>query len=304
MRQNITMFGRNAGYTAKPAYDGFIAAERALLANGYSGVKSIWVPRNCPTGISGNTCKADGTSCSLHNYGIAFDIDPFGYGNPHFYAAFGKYTNELGRAWDFNDCKLTRPQVEAVEKIKNTSGDQYFRWLGWVNGDTMHFELQVPPTKTAVDWTTVPGGDDGMSISKGDPVSRACAEAQHAMKELWGYDNGTFTPFAGKSIYTGKAFGPGEDGDPGTTFEANVIRFQKNIQQAQTGVLDGMTASYLLAKFGTGGGVVGPVGPVGPAGPAGPKGNTGAKGDVGAPGPAGPAGDDGSLTIKGNVTLP
>lgn len=140
-----------------------------------------------------------------------------------------------------------------------------------------------------------------MSIKKGDPNSRACAEAQHAMKELWGYDNGTFTPFAGKSIYTGKVFGPGQDGDPGSTFEANVIRFQKNVQQPQTGILDGFTASFLLAKFGTGGGTVGPAGPAGPTGPAGPQGATG---PAGAPGPKGADGKPSTLTIKGDVSVP
>ena len=152
LRRPIQMMGRNVGYCAVPAYDAMKAAEFALVNTGYQGTRSLWIPRNCPTGIGGKTCQSDGDNCSLHNYGIAFDIDPFGYGNPHF---FKKY----GDGWNFYDCKLTREQVEAVEGIKNEDGDTMFRWLGWVIGDTMHFELQVPPKdgKTRVDWRTIPG---------------------------------------------------------------------------------------------------------------------------------------------------
>ena len=157
LRKPITLFGRNAGFCAAPMFDAFIAAEMALKAAGYSDVKSIWIPRNCPTGISGKKCAADGTNCSLHNYGVAFDIDPFGYGNPHFYVAYGQKPAGWSRGWDFRDIKLTRAQVEAVEAIKNTNGEQMFRWLGWLNGDTMHFEGQVPPSRCLVDWNTVLG---------------------------------------------------------------------------------------------------------------------------------------------------
>lgn len=157
-RKPIELFGRNAGVVAAPAYDGMLALEAALVATGYRDVKSVWIPRECPTGISGKTCQADGTSCSLHNYGIAVDIDPFGYGNPHFFKKFGD-------GWDFDDCKLTEDQVLAVEDIENKWGEQYFRWLGWPIGDTMHFELQVPPDRTEVNWLSTPGG--AMAFSKG-----------------------------------------------------------------------------------------------------------------------------------------
>jgi len=157
------MFGLKAGYCASPAYEGFTAQEQALVHSGYVNVRSIWVPRNCPTGIGGATCQSNGTGCSLHNYGIASDIDPFGYGNPHFQAAYGK-------GWDFSDCKITEKQVLAVEAIKNTNGDKLFRWLGWAIGDTMHFEYQVPPTRTKVDWTTVLGGQPG---GTDDVITRA-----------------------------------------------------------------------------------------------------------------------------------
>lgn len=150
LRTPIQLFGRNAGYCAGPAYDAFKALEQALVATGYKGVRSVWIPRNCPTGIAGQTCSKSGSGCSLHNYGVAVDIDPFGYGNPHFQSPYGK-------GWDFSDCKITKDQVAAVEGIRNTNGDQLFRWLGWLIGDTQHFEIQVPPTRAKVNWTTVPG---------------------------------------------------------------------------------------------------------------------------------------------------
>jgi hypothetical protein len=136
-------------------FDPFRAFERALIVTGYKNVQSVWVPRLCPTGISGQTCQPDGSGCSLHNYRIAVDIDPYAYGNPHFKKAFGD-------GWDFDDCKVTRPQVEAVEQIRNAQGEQMFRWLGWSIGDTMHFESQVPPARTTVNWDTVPGTGIGV----------------------------------------------------------------------------------------------------------------------------------------------
>ena len=212
MRRSITMFGRNAGYCATPAYEGMMAAEKALIATGYSGVRSIWIPRNCPTGISGRTCRSDGTNCSLHNYGIAFDIDPFGYGNPHFYKAYNN-------GWDFSDCKLKAHQVKAVEDIKNTDGDTMFRWLGWAIGDTMHFELQVPPSKTTVDWGTVPGGVTAqMFVSQGDEGA-AVAYWQILLKYELGEDLGTW----GDGSYTGVP-NDGVDGDYGSAVKGAVAR--------------------------------------------------------------------------------
>lgn len=153
----IDLFGRHAGTVPGIAYDGFKALEVALLASGYLGVQSVWIPRPCSAGgIGGQTCKPDGSGCSLHNYRIAVDIDPFGYGNPYFRYSSGKGIPYSAGLWDFSDTKITRPQVEAVEAIRNTDGEVYFRWLGWAIGDSMHFEFQVPPSRTNVDWTSVP----------------------------------------------------------------------------------------------------------------------------------------------------
>ncbi len=158
----ISILGLNAGTCATPMYDGFKAIEMALVANRYKDPKVIWIPRECPTGIAGKPCQHDGTNCSIHNYRVALDIDPFKLGNPHFYSRYGD-------GWDFSNCKITSAQVAAIEGIKNTHGEQMNRWLGWLIGDTMHFEGQVPPDRCEVDWKTVPGnpppeGDDEMFL--------------------------------------------------------------------------------------------------------------------------------------------
>lgn len=158
LRTPISLLGRNAGYCAIPFYEGFIALQMALQSEGYVNCQSIWIPRACPAGIGGRACQADGTSCSIHNYGVAVDIDAFGFGNDHFQRPYGD-------RWGFSDCKITLLQVEAVERIKNTDGETMFRWLGWAIGDTMHFEGQVPPTRTKVDWSTVGDGEDGRDDS-------------------------------------------------------------------------------------------------------------------------------------------
>lgn len=274
----ITMFGRNAGTVAAPAYDAFKAMDQALVATNYTNVKSIWIPRECPTGIGGKKCEANGTNCSLHNYRIAADLDPFGYGNPHFYKPYGN-------GWDFDDCKLTKVQVDAVEAIKNTIGEQMLRWLGWINGDTMHFELQVPPTRTEVDWSTVAGdqGED-MFVKLGDKGPAV---------EYW---QRRLVRLGSNITYPG---GPpqGIDGDYGAKVEAAV---KAQVPGSNGKQIAPFEAEYLDAKIGASGiagppGPAGPQGPQGPTGPAGPKGSTGAKGADGA---------DGSLTITGAAKIP
>jgi len=89
-----------------------------------------------------------------------------------------------------------------------------------------------------------------MSIRRGDPTTEGCAEAQKAMRQLFGQDNGNWDPYPGTSHYDGLPFAPGEDGSPGETFEANVKASQKMVGIAETGVFDGFTASYILAGYG------------------------------------------------------
>jgi LysM repeat protein len=134
------------------------AFSQTLTNTGYRAAFDVWVPRKCPIGIGGKRCREDGTDCSLHNYGVAVDVDPplpadkvvrNGSANP-IYGSEGH--------WRFGDIKLTAEQVAAVRAIRSTGGSQVFDWLGDSSiNDTMHFEVQVPPTATRVDWHTVPG---------------------------------------------------------------------------------------------------------------------------------------------------
>lgn len=303
----ITMFGRNAGICARPFYEPLRAAQQALIFTGYTEVKSIWVPRKCPTGIGGRTCQSDGTSCSLHNYGVAFDLDPFGYGNPHFYADYGEYSRVLGRKWDINDCKLTIPQVRAVESIKNLQGEVMFRWLGWFNGDTMHFEGQVPPSRTQVDWGTVPGGLEGqMFVSRGDEGD-AVAYWQILLVYELGQDLGEW----GDGSYTGIA-GDGVDGKYGGAVASAVTRVSGGTgdrigpNEARVIQKKAFAASGIPGPQGPAGpqGPQGPEGPRGPAGPEGPRGPAGPVGPKGERGISGPPGADGELIIRGKAELP
>lgn len=208
----IDLLGQFAGRVAIPFFQPMAALGQTLVATGYDA-DSIWIPRPCPTGISGRPCEADGDWCSLHNYCIAVDIDPFRLGNPHHYAPFGD-------GWDFDDCKITREQVEAVEAIRNIHGEQVHRWLGWSLGDTMHFDAQVPPDRCDIDWTTVPeGGPINMAGIQARDVQKAMADA--------GYDIGTFTPAPGTAP-DGEPYPPGADDDWGAKSQAALTEVFKD----------------------------------------------------------------------------
>ena len=287
----LTVLGRNAGYCADAAHEGFTALDRTLEAGGYGPAATAWVPRNCPTGIGGRTCQTDGTNCSLHNYGIAIDIDPFGLGNPYFRDSRGRGIPFSAGRWTFADTKITRAQVEAVEAIRNTHGEQYFRWLGWAIGDTMHFELQVAPSRTDVDWDTVPEGDPEMTLKRGDKGNAV----RYYQEAILGWDPDALPGF-------------GADGDFGGETETDVIRYQAAADLPETGQIDGITAD-LLSRYhpdrtaGTKGDD-GDKGDDGEDGDPGPRGLRGLKGDPGDDGEPGEDGEPATLIIKGEVNLP
>ena len=228
----ITMFGRNAGEVAGPMYEPMKAQESALVATGYRNVSSIWIPRNCPTGIGGRTCQTDGRNCSLHNYRVADDLDPFGHGNPYFRDSNGRGIPFSAGRWDFSDTKITRPQVDAVEGILNTQGLPLFRWLGWLIGDTMHFEGQRPPTQCRVDWATVPGGGelgDGMFVVRGDKGpqveywQRRLVRLGEDITFSGGPPHGLDAVYGGKVTTAVKNQCPGSDGMQIGPYEAELL---------------------------------------------------------------------------------
>lgn len=94
---------------------------------------------------------------STHAYGVALDVD-YGYiepdrlvdKNPHLHRHIYPGDEAFG-----NECQITEEQVLAIEAIKNTHGEQMWAWKGWSIGDTMHWQINVRPDRTTVDWDTV-----------------------------------------------------------------------------------------------------------------------------------------------------
>lgn len=282
----IAVLGRNAGYCADAAHEAFTALDRTLEAHGYGPAETAWIPRNCPAGIGGRTCQPDGTNCSVHNYGLGIDVDPYGLGNPYFRdRTTGKGIPFSAGRWTFADIKLTRAQVEAVEAIRNTHGEQMFRWLGWAIGDTMHFEMQVPPSRTAIDWDTVPEGEAEMTLKRGAEGNAV----RYYQEAILGWDPAALPEF-------------GADSDFGEETETDVKRYQRAADLPDNGQIDGITAD-LLSRYHPDRttGTQGEKGDDGDDGDAGPRGLRGAKGDDG---PKGDPGEPVTLTIKGEVNLP
>ena len=149
-KSQLVFWDKKRGVTPTVCLDGWAALESTLRATGYPVPGSVGFVRPCSQGIDKKKpCESSGENCSAHNYGIAVDIDP--PLNPHFHSAFVKET------WDFSNIEVTRLQVEAVERIKTKKGVRVFRWLGWSEGDTMHFEFNCAPKslKAGIDPTTV-----------------------------------------------------------------------------------------------------------------------------------------------------
>jgi hypothetical protein len=144
--------------------EGWSAAERALLANGYPQAQNVG---------SYNCRKISGSSrYSLHAYRLAIDVD-----------APQNWVQGRGNTMNWSKAKLTKKQVLSVEKIRTNSGQQVFR-NGYVfnNPDPMHFQgsVRITDLKTGIDWSTVdgegsvplpPGGGTEMFCEHGDGIS-------------------------------------------------------------------------------------------------------------------------------------
>ena len=186
-RRRATILGVFAGVCPPEMLEPFEALSQALSMAGYDDARRVEIPRPCNRGIKPGKCHQDGTNCSLHNYGVAVDIEPnlnkkFGDGEP-------------GAGWQFSDhpsgggetIKLTKAQVDAVLAIRSTTGKKLFLWLGDTSiNDTMHFEVRVPPDATAVDWDTVEGGRIGDPM-RGMRVEAATANENDEEDDMWQY---------------------------------------------------------------------------------------------------------------------
>lgn len=145
---DISFMGRRTiGGVPNVSVDGYRAMEMALNATGYQA-KSVWAYNfRKITGTSKPCTCAELGGCSGHGIFGAVDIDP--RQNPYLRT----------RTFRWSDTKFTPAQIAAVEAIRNTRGEQWWFWGARWNTikDYMHFEPNIDPRSTAVDWSTVPG---------------------------------------------------------------------------------------------------------------------------------------------------
>ncbi len=96
-------------------------------------------------------------------------------------------------------------------------------------------------------------GDDDRLLQKGSKGQNV-AELQKIMAERFNQQNGSWTPWAGKSVFDGQPFQAGEDGGFGPTCDTNVKNVQGILGQAKTGVVDQLLWDALVHhRYGSGG---------------------------------------------------
>ena len=146
------MFGRSPVYAQNTSW--VRALEQAHYGAGYQPTPGGFIgsKRNCPSGIGGKTCQESGDNCSLHNYGLAWDVE-YQY-NRHLWVKLNP--TELQILYDTGVTKYNPAIVATILDVRNTRGDRLFRWLGYPIGDLMHWQIAVPPERQQVDWGTVP----------------------------------------------------------------------------------------------------------------------------------------------------
>ena len=164
---STNMFGRTPVYAQNTEW--VRALEQAHFNAGYFPTEGGYIgsKRNCPSGIGGKTCQENGKDCSLHNYGLAWDVE-YNF-NPHI-----KQATSEAQLWDlFNEgvTKYNPDIVDVILGVKNTQGEQLFSWLGYSLGDFMHWQINVPPERSEIDWSTV--GDSEMDMQWSDIVDDA-----------------------------------------------------------------------------------------------------------------------------------
>ncbi len=203
---NQLFFGKTIGGVPDVWADAIVALEMALQAGSYMP-RSAWAYNF--RGIGGATCTCSNFGrCSLHGNGIAIDIDP--------------RLNPLIRTSTFrwSDTAFTPQQIALIEGMLNTKGEALWDWGGrWGSiKDYMHFEANVDPGSTDVDWTTVPGETEGetgvdmwlhgldIGTKDEDSVDDPRVGTLQAMLVAEGYDLGNFGPH-----------GDGVDGSAGNT---------------------------------------------------------------------------------------
>ena len=229
----IRFFNKGPVRVAPELVDAAHALESTLLKAGYQ-------PGSNPYIGSYNCRPIAGTNrYSLHSYGVALDID-YAH-NPHLHRSISR---GFGTDRRF---KFTEDQVKAGEAIKNTHGQQLWRWLGWSIGDTMHWEIQVPPNRAQVDQATVghvPTSHATNTASR-DPEVRAHLQLHRTLRLTDPYLRGDdvkevqrlLNAHPGTRIAADGVFGPGTD------------RRVKEFQRAAHLTVDGIVGRNTLSAL-------------------------------------------------------
>ncbi len=237
---NQRFFGKTIGGVPDVWAPAIVALEMALRAGSYTP-RSAWAYNF--RGIAGATCTCSNFGrCSLHGGQGAIDIDP----------RLNPFIRTSTFRW--RDTAFTPEQIAFIEGMLNTKGEQLWFWGGRWNSikDYMHWEPNVDPGSTDVDWSTVPGeiGVDmwlhGLDIGiKDEPsVEDPRVGTLQAMLVAEGYDLGNFGPN-----------GDGVDGSAG-----NVSRSAFHNWKIDHGITTGTSAGsgkvgdYEAAAMLTGGG--------------------------------------------------
>lgn len=145
------MFGRSPVYAQNTEH--VRALEQAHYNAGYVPTAGGFIgsKRVCPKGIAGRICEDNGDGCSTHNYGIGWDVE---YNlNPNLKRRITEL--ELQDLYDAGVTKYSPSIVDGIFAVENTAGEQLFTWLGYTLGDLMHWQLNIPPERQTVDWSTV-----------------------------------------------------------------------------------------------------------------------------------------------------
>ncbi len=224
-------------YEQEILHDAVSAFEQGHLGSGYNPIEGAWTGsrRWCPNGIAGATCEADGSGCSIHNYVAAYDVE----------YQYNKYIRAKVTPEDFDEewmqwvCRYQLAQVRAIEGIKNTHGEQMWKWLGWAIGDFMHWQINVPPERTEVDWNTVPGKrvelDEGVPMKIGDS-GNAVAYYKRALNQWAAKFHPDWAPLKADKIFD-------------QPMVDMVKAYQKAAQIEQTGIIPDPT-DFLIGRYG------------------------------------------------------
>lgn len=139
--------------------DAFNAFHNVLIAVGYENpcdyVGSYHY--RAITGTDGLASTHAYATAIDHDYGgdTDGDGDPTVDNNPHIHRIIRPGDPGFGVVW-----QILEWQVEKLEAIENTHGEQMWKWLGWPIGDTMHWQIDVAKDRVEVDWSTVYTGEE------------------------------------------------------------------------------------------------------------------------------------------------